>query len=676
MDIEKWNIDNLVDSCSAKPLGSKKMIIPSIQRRRVWTNEQENELIETLKLNKISIGTLQVYKMDPIKKKEIYLLADGLNRCTTLVNYFNDPLSFTLAKKYIKEMEDDMIEKYKKSHKDSNLENLCSTWFCKENLGGYKDLVMERTFNEKTEELKAMVENVIDKGGRDAIYKFLLTKTKDLCKELDISKSVIGVVVNTDITTLPTLYKRINQNGTPLSACEVLAAQWCEKEVNIENYQIVECIKDHYNDMKKENNGMEIFSITDGKYTAYDYINGLTRHLGEKYENTFFSYVKDNEFIFKILANYFVGDISKKAIRQVGISILEKNLTILEDEIYWAFDFVSDALDKLIIVGHVTKNGVVLKSIVKEVPFFVGLISYLIINKKKIEKKIDYFKKLLQLNLLNDTLADVSFNAKIIKSLVEDKIYMNKVSTEEFSGKLKAYSERTIKTYKNKLDIPTQLLLMYLKNILANENANDMEFGTVISKKAINDFNKDEKEFLSVGALGNMCLYDYGGVSKKASDTVIKYLTDQNMNDEDIYNNYLYLNDNIDYDNIVARQQISKNNYLKFLRYRVSCMKKIILTEYSKCFESDSTLEEDNVDEDNVDEDNVDEDNVDEDNVDEDNVDEDNVDEDNVDEEEQREIVENIVQKSKAKAKVKPLEKVPTKTIIHIKKQKGKFLTK
>ena len=53
MDIEKWNIEDLVDACSLKPIGNKKIKIPTIQRRRAWTQNQESELIETLKLNKI-----------------------------------------------------------------------------------------------------------------------------------------------------------------------------------------------------------------------------------------------------------------------------------------------------------------------------------------------------------------------------------------------------------------------------------------------------------------------------------------------------------------------------------------------------------------------------------------------------------------------------------------------
>ena len=211
MDIEKWNIENLVDACLPMPLGNKKMKIPSVQRLRAWTKDQENELIETLKLNKISIGTFQVYKLDSTGKKDTYLLADGLNRTTTLVNYFNNPLSFEIAKNTINKIKTELIEKYKKSHEESTIETLCLKWFDIKILGNYKDFVMERTFNEKTDELMELVTKFTDKKDKDNIYKFLLTRTKDLCKELDISKSVICIVVNDDITTLPLLFRRINQ---------------------------------------------------------------------------------------------------------------------------------------------------------------------------------------------------------------------------------------------------------------------------------------------------------------------------------------------------------------------------------------------------------------------------------------------------------------------------------
>lgn len=609
MDIEKWNIDNLVDACQSKPFGNKRMKIPSVQRLRVWTPEQENELIETLKLNCISIGTLQVYKLEASGKKETYLLADGLNRCTTLVNYFNDPLSFDIAKKYVGIIENELVEKYKKSHEASNLQTICAKWFSKDFMGNYKDFVMERTFNEKTEELMDIVAKLIDKKDKDNIYKFLLTKTKDLCKELDISKSIICIVVNDDISTLPILFKRLNQNGTPLSACDVLAATWVTQEVEIANQEIVGCIKDHYTELKRGNNNMEIYSVTSGKYTVYDYINGLGRHLAEKYESTFYGSIsaKDKEFVFKLLSCVLIGDISKKSIGQLDEKMVKEDLVALEEKLYWVFDYTSEVVDPLVLIRVNTKEGPIMKNIVKEVPFYIGLMSYLLINKTKIAKKLDGLKTLIRLNLINDKLSDTSFSAKIIASLTEDRRYANKISLEEFSSKLIAHSEKTIKITKGKVDTITQLVLKFMNILTLNDN-DSLEFGTIIARKELNDFNKDNKEFLPVNAFGNLAIYDCSGVPKKASESVVKYLQDQNIDENTIYKNYIYVDNAAQNDELVVRQLITKKNYLKFLRYRTKCIKEMIVSSCKDSFESDEQDQDENEDvEDDEDEEEPDE---------------------------------------------------------------------
>lgn len=649
MDIEKWNIDNLVDACSAKPFGNKRMKIPSVQRLRAWTPEQENELIETLKLNCISIGTLQVYKLEVSGKKETYLLADGLNRCTTLVNYFNNPLSFGIAKKSINLIENELVEKYKKSHEPSNLQTLCAKWFNVDVMGNYKDFVMERTFNEKTDELQDIVAKLIDKKDKDNIYKFLLTKTKDLCKELDISKSVICVVVNDDISTLPLLFRRINQNGTPLSACDVLAATWVTQEVEITNQDIISCIKDHYNELKRGNNNMEIYSVTSGKHTVYDYINGLSRHLAEKYENTFYANIssKDKEFVFKLLSCVLVGDVSKKSIGQLDEIMVKEDLAALEEKLYWVFDYTSEVMDPLVLVRVNTKEGHIMKNIVKEVPFYIGLMSYLLINKAKIGKKLDNLKTLIRLNLINDKLSDTSFSVKIISSLLEDRKYANKLSLEEFSAKLTAHSEKTIKATKGKVDVVSQLVLKFMNILTANEN-DSLEFGTIIARKELNDFNKDNKEFLPVNAFGNIAIYDCSGVPKKASESVVKYLQDQGVDENTVYQNYLYVDNATQNDELVVRQLITKKNYLKFLRYRTKCIKDRIVADCKDSFESDQGEEDIEDNQEDIEED-VEED--------DDHVDEE-IDE-QVDEEPEEEIIE-----------VKP------KKTIKFTKPTGKLLTK
>jgi hypothetical protein len=184
-------------------------------------------------------------------------------------------------------------------------------------------------------------------------------------------------------------------------------------------------------------------------------------------------------------------------------------------------------------------------------------------------------------------------------------------------------------------------------NILTMNENDSLEFGTIIARKELNDFNKDNKEFLPVNAFGNIAVYDYSGVPKKPSESVVKYLRDQNVEEDIIYKNYIYVENAPGNDELVVRQLITKKNYLKFLRYRTKCIKDMIISNCGNSFESDN-------DDENAD-DNVE--------VEENNDEEEN--EENIEVEENND--EEEIEEEKAK---------PTGKMIKFTKPTGKLLTK
>ena len=536
-----------------------------------------------------------MYKLDQVKKKDIYLLADGLNRCTTIVNYFKNPFEFENSLNLIEDIKNELVEKYKKAHKDFVLKDLCDKWFNIENFENYKQFVTEKIYKEKLDYLKKIIQRVIDKKDREDIYNFLLSKTNDLCAELNISKSIIGVIINDDIKTLPILFKRINQNGTPLLTCEVLAAKWCEKEIEIKNNDIVECIKNHYDEMQHENNEMDLHLVGSGKYTVYDYVNGLSRHLEKKYEDTFWGCIKDKEFTFKLLSCCLIGEISKKSFEKLDDILIKENLTKLENKIYWAIQFISDALDNIIIIKATKKDISIKYMLIKESSFFIGLLTYVFENKAKIDKQDEYYKKLIQINLLNDKLSNIGFNAKTIKVLVEDKKYMNNIDIDEFENNLEKYCSYNMAYTENKIKQLSYLILMYIRNIRNPYNTNSVEFGTIVSKKTINDYiKKKEEEQLSIYGLGNICIYDEEDTPKKYSECAYKYLSDHGSSDDEIYEKNILIDNCNTFDNIIMRNEISKKSYLKFLMYRMRCIKKILFDEYKSCMDDDYDENSDN----------------------------------------------------------------------------------
>ena len=151
-----------------------------IIRRRESKESQEDELIETMRLNKISIGALQLYHLDTKGKIETYLLVDGLHRASTLKKYYDNPFLFGRTQNLINEIIEELAEKYKKSFDEEEIKNMCMKWFCKKSLGSYHEFVVDKIFDEKYEDLKSIVRKSIDGKDRDPISKLILNKTREL----------------------------------------------------------------------------------------------------------------------------------------------------------------------------------------------------------------------------------------------------------------------------------------------------------------------------------------------------------------------------------------------------------------------------------------------------------------------------------------------------------------
>jgi hypothetical protein len=550
------------------------------QRHRTWNHEQENQLIDTMKNNNLSIGALELYHIGNKNNKECYLLVDGLHRATTLTKFCMNLFDFKFTKSLINNIKNEINDKYKKSYDKENINNLCNKWFNYSILGSFNDFVVEKLFNEKHKELEKIIKSICDDKDVESISNMIMIKTRELAKHIDISKTFIPVILNVGgIDVLPLLFERINKGGTPLTGCDILAARWynCNK-IDIHNKEIIEHIKLHYDDLQEENNGMELFYDKKEKlYTIYEYVIGLDRYLCDKYDNTFLHHISDKEFIFKLLACCLIGNITKKSIDQLKDKILEiDDLSEFENTLEYSINFVSNAIDDIILIGT--------KTLVKEIPFFISLIALTYKNKNKIEKNESFYKNTYQLNLLNDKLSEVNFSTSIIRTIVNDKKYMSKVDKNEFIEKFKRFFTNSNKSIgkQDRMSNTSLLILNYITTFKCNDDDTEFEIGYIIPKKVLLSFNKVEKSILSINCIGNLCLYPSGEHKRGLKESINTYLSDQDISDTDASTKYLYLNNSIDYDDIIDRHELTNKYYNEFLKFRCSNMMNILLDIYSK----------------------------------------------------------------------------------------------
>lgn len=608
MDIEKWNIDTLMDACSNKPSMKKKIEIPRIQRRREWKPYQENELIETLKMNKISIGVLQVYKINSDNKKEIYLLADGLHRTTTLVKYHKNPFVFDRTKKIINNITNKFIKEYKEYDKEE-LKKICDKWFTYDKLGSYPTFVADKTYEDEHDDLINLVNKVADKKDNKKMLTFLLEQTDDLCEEINISESIIPVILNVDINTMPILFSRINKNGTPLRSTDILAADWYStNKIKIENTDIIECIDKYYEELRKENNDMDVY-IGDVKYknederlfTLYEYVIGLNKYLFEQHDGTFLRGIHDKDFIFKLLSCCFFGDIYKKSIEKIKDHLIKQDLLEIEERLNWSISFVARSIDLIILCEEKDEKFTLL---IKDIPLYLTMIGTAYKNREQILKNEIYYMDNMKMHLLDDGLSEIKINSLILKSYIEEKKYISKLNKNEFEDKLARYMDRTknVTHKKDKILNITKLLLMLMREIKYGNN-NNIQLGYIIPKKILIDFNNENKSYIPLNTLGNLCFHDTCDEKRKPSQSLVLYLTENNgMNADSIYDNILLIKDNnVQFDDLIYRGDITKKIYTKFIEYRHDRIKTIVLNRFQKILElyhsDESESDESNSDE-------------------------------------------------------------------------------
>jgi hypothetical protein len=236
----------------------------------------------------------------------------------------------------------------------------------------------------------------------------------------------------------------------------------------------------------------------------------------------------------------------------------------------------------------------------------LGLIALVVKCKTQIEKNKDYYKKLFQINLLNDKISETNFNAQIIKSILKNKKYLSRVHKEEFVGKFNGYVSNGMKQRgkNDKITCISQLILMFAKNIKYND-CEEYELGNIVLKKKISEFNKENKgKSLPLNFLGNLCLYNSEEEKRKTKETIVEYMNKNDVSDDDIYEKILYMGENIDYDDIIQQQEITEKYYMQFLKVRSNKIKEIIVNEYKKCLVTDEENERIDADEESGEENN------------------------------------------------------------------------
>jgi hypothetical protein len=326
--IDVLPLSDIAAACEKQGGGRYFIEIPKFQRSVVWSDEQREKLVESLFVG-FPIGSLMCHNTGRKQgNRDVIQLVDGLQRTTTILQFMAQPLTLSPLTFLVDE---------------GQIEVMCR------DLHGTvtPDLLigLKRTIHHwlrETKTLHAAAGFAPNKLAKALVESFDLTLSADdfnlLCDRLavpfdmiasrvgEVMKSKIPIIVYSgDSENIPTIFERLNSQGTSLTKYEIFAATWIESNAIIQNPAVREAVEGKYRELTERGYVVAGFDesahIPADKFNLFEYLFGLGKVLCDKFEFIFPESGKADEssplgFVFATIAyGLKLSDMGKLATR-------------------------------------------------------------------------------------------------------------------------------------------------------------------------------------------------------------------------------------------------------------------------------------------------------------------------------------------------------------------------
>ena len=293
-----WKPETYKASKIDEMIRNKIITTPIYQRGSKWSEEQRSFLIDSIKRG-FPFGSILLNKKVSANNQVTYDLIDGLQRCTTINKFLNNP------GKYFKEedIEDDYVDKIydlmdendkgtDKSATEKSIKDFIVK-YVQDNLPTMEKVKSIQYYNVSTS-LKSSWPSLKDHIDElNGIIEKLFEKFKKTCTDLN-DADIPAIVYDGDQSLLPEVFERINSKGTALSKYDIYHATWRDDEFDInENYfnSFYDDICKRYEEMNDSDVRVSDFDATDykakKKITTFDLCYALGKRLKRDYPNLF-----------------------------------------------------------------------------------------------------------------------------------------------------------------------------------------------------------------------------------------------------------------------------------------------------------------------------------------------------------------------------------------------------
>ncbi len=558
--------------------------LPSFQRNVVWTSEKKESFIDSI-INGLPFGSLLLYKENP----DEYLLVDGLQRYTTLEDFNKNPYKYINFEKECQSYVNDLIKQ---------IDNLTTSQ------SEFKKLIINSIkqnfrFNFEASDINAIKSEipVLDNTSCFSILLTLFTRLKD---KFNISSLEIPLICYSgDYDELPTIFERMNANGTQLSKYEIYAAKWSTIKFSYHDTTILQLVDEKYGDMM-EKTGVDILNYSEGQIIREQEINlfefcfAFGKLLQKDFPNIFgnnnFSTSDVTSIGFTLLSCVLCGSTKNINVLSKFFDTMDNNKTqrlkILKDKILDCVKTIDKTLSNYTtsldgrtnISKYIESQTICIIVTLFRIRYTLNSSTFEITENPNTRKLCAKFEKNMPKRYLYDTLfgywagsGDSKIAEELSKEIAENR-YLNPVPISSWQTQLYDWMvEQTQKPMKKML-FENKLFLNFLTKLnISNtkyfNSGKKFEFEYIISK---DKFQKKFKDKNGMSAIGNLCILPQSEIRSKQELTLYEVLDNRTLVydvKEETLSDFLYP-ERSELSFVSSDESFTYDNYSLFLKER------------------------------------------------------------------------------------------------------------
>lgn len=624
-EFKDWTVKQLVDAASKDESSPWQITIPGFQRRLVWPEKNQKELIASIKKG-YPFGSLLLYENKQRQHNEprnrtYYNLIDGLQRTNALKQYTSNPNRFfsatdvdeidgTLPAAIARELDDESHDAMSVVRREiakwvQSVESFTETsgW---EASGLIKHLVSEvRKVDRGSDKFYSLTGRLNDNGlFRRQIQSFL----QAVREQADISTVKIPIIIfHGPSSELPSIFFLLNTKGTMLSKYEVFAARWLDYKCRIENPTIRAAIWKKYQALEDASFTSDAWedapdetSRINRQYTIFEYLFGFGQYLSEAFPRLFEAIPADEPSSVGFnLVSACIG-LQIKNMNQLPEHISLPDLSSLEVAILESTEFVNSVLQPILSVNqHGRKNASIYHSEYQIISMIAT--AYMVRYDGADAHEIDGWQSnrdRLSRNLLMRYLYDIlrlhwrgSGDSTMYDTVAHLRYLNSPPSRRQWESELDRWftDEQITFVHKRRYvrDTNPEILLLryiYVHKLSVFENAKTYHVEHVIPVNRLTALLLHEEDKLAMNMVGNLALLESGINIKKGDSTFVEYVESQRGDgklSEDEYQRQRHeLAEQLICPVDIVPQQITRGSYDDFVTARFDHLKQAFLDSW------------------------------------------------------------------------------------------------